>query len=78
MREVSQFKMYIGVFYFVFRYPSVVSGVRYTKTAVLQVNARFKLNHRDSKGINMCVLFIHPAYVLEHKLQKISGAETLS
>ena len=78
MRDGSQLRMYTGVFYFVFRFPSEVSGVSYAKTADVQVTARFKLNHRDSKVINMCVPFIHPVYVLEHKLQQISGAQTLS
>jgi hypothetical protein len=78
MRIGSQFRMYIGVFCFVFRFPSEFSGVSYTKTAVVQVTVRFKLNHQDSKVINMCVPFIHPVYVLEHKLQQISGAQNLS
>jgi len=78
MRDGSQFRMYIWVFHFVFRFPSEVSGVSYKKTAVVQVIARFMLKHSDSKVINMCVPFIHPIYVLELKLQQIFGAQTLS
>jgi hypothetical protein len=70
--------MYIELFYFVFRLSSEVSGVSYAKTAAVQMTARFMLNHRDSKGMNMCVPFNHPVYVLEHKLQQIFGAQTLS
>jgi hypothetical protein len=78
MRDGSQLSVYIGVFYFVFRFPNEVSGVSYAKTADVQVTARFKLNHCDGEVINMCVPFIHPVYVLEHKLQQIFGAQTLS
>ena len=61
-----------------FRFPTEASGVSYAKIAVVQVAARFMLLHPDNKGITMCIPFNHPVNVLEHELQQIFGAQTLS
>jgi hypothetical protein len=67
-----------GVFYFVFRWHGEASDISCAKTAVVQLIASFTPNHRHSKRQRHVRTLHRPVNVLEHELQQVFVAHTLS